>query len=150
MRDITGGIKTAKGCGYDNISSFFLKLALPFISSSLVFLFNISIETGTFPDLWQVVRVTPLFKEGDKSDKSNYRPISVLPDIARLFVKLVFDQLHHYLDANGLLSPHQSGFRVHHSTATSLHKCTDDWYNGLDTNQMNRLVFIDLKNIRHC
>ena len=72
----------------------------------------------------------------------NSCPISVLPDIARLF-----DQLHHYLDADRFLSPEQSGFRLHHLTA--MRKCTDDWYNGLDTSQMNGLVFIDLKNIRH-
>ena len=94
---------------------------------------------------WKVARFTPIFKEGDKSNKSDYHPISVLSVLARLFEKLAFDQLYHYLDANGLLSPQQSGFRAHHSTATSLPKCTDDWYNGHDTGQMTGIVLIDLK-----
>ena len=76
-------IKTAKSFGIDNISSYFLKLALPFIENSLAFLFNTSIETSQFPDSWKVARVTPIFKEGDKTEKSNYRPISVLPVISR-------------------------------------------------------------------
>ena len=83
-------IKTAKSFGIDNIFSYFLKLALPFIENSLAFLFNTSIETSEFPDSWKVARVTPIFKEGDKTEKSNYRPISVLPVISRLFEKTCF------------------------------------------------------------
>ena len=145
MGDAIGKIKTAKSFGHDNISSYFLKLALPFISRSLTHLFNISIETSMFPDSWKIARVTPIFKEGERCKKSNYRPISVLPVISRLFEKLVFDQLYQYLDDNGFLSPDQSGFRALHSTVTSLLKCTDDWYKGLDTGQVTGLIFIDLK-----
>ena len=59
----------------------FLKLALPRISGSLAYLFNIAIETSAFPDSWKIARVTPIFKEGEKCERSNYRPISVLPVI---------------------------------------------------------------------
>ena len=138
-------IKTAKSFGIDNISSYFLKLALRFIENSLAFLFNTSIETSQFPDSWKVARVTPIFKEGDKTEKSNYRPISVLPVISRLFEKLVFDQLYQYMKENGLFSPDQSGFLRLHSTLTCLLKNTDDWYNGLDLGRPVGLVFIDLK-----
>ena len=140
-----GKIKTAKRFGQDTISSYFLKLALPLTSGSLAHLFNIAIETSTFPDSWKIARVTPIFKEGDKCERSNYRSISVLPVIARLFEKLVFDQLYRYFNENGFLSPDQSGFRALHSTVTSLLKCTDNWYSGLDTGQMTGLIFIDLK-----
>ena len=138
-------IKTAKSFGTDNISSYFLKLALPIIENSLAFLFNTSIETSQFPDSWKVARVTPIFKDGDKTEKSNYRPISVLPVISRLFEKLVFDQLYQYMKENGLFSPDQSGFLRLHSTLTCLLKNTDDWYNGLDLGRLVGLVFIDLK-----
>ena len=143
--DAIGKINTANSFGHDNISSYFLKLALPFTSGSLEHLFNIAIETSTFPDSWKIARVTPIFKEGDKCERSNYRPISVLPVIARLFEKLVFDQLYWYFDENGFLSLDHSGFRALHSTVTSLPKCTDNWYSGLDTGQMTGLIFIDLK-----
>ena len=66
--------------GTDNISSYCLKIALPFIENSLAFLFNTSIETSRFPHSW---KVTLIFKVGVKTDKSNYRPISVLPVISR-------------------------------------------------------------------
>ena len=75
IRDAFATVKTAKSFGNENISSYFLKLALPFIENSLAFLFNTSIETSRFPDSWNVARVTPISKEGDKAEKSNYRTI---------------------------------------------------------------------------
>ena len=66
IRDAFATDKTAKSFGTD-ITSYFLKLALLFIENSLAFLFNTSIETSRFPDSWKVARVTPIFKDGDKT-----------------------------------------------------------------------------------
>ena len=145
IRDAMSKIKTSKSLGSDNISSYFLKLATPYIENSLVFMFDISLETSQFPDSWKNARITPIFKDGDRAEKSNYRPISVLPVISRLFEKLVFNQLHQYLVKYNLIHPGQSGFLKLHSTLTCLLKNTDDWYSGLDTGQMVGTVFIDLK-----
>ena len=93
IRDVFAKVKTTKGFGVDNISSFFPKLALPFVENSPTLLFNTSIETSIFLELWKIARVTLIFKDGVRADKSNYRPISVLPVIARLFQKLVGNQL---------------------------------------------------------
>ena len=144
-RDAFAKVKTAKSFGIDNISSYFMKLALPYIENSLAFLFNTSIETSQFPDSWKVARITPIFKDGDKTEKSNYRPISVLPVISKLFEKLVFNQLYQYMKDNGLFTSDQSGFLRLHSTLTCLLKMSDDWYNGLDLGKLVGLVFIDLK-----
>ena len=62
IRDAFAKVKTAKSFGIDNISSYFLKLALPFIENSLAFMFNTSIETSRFPDSWKIARVTPIYK----------------------------------------------------------------------------------------
>ena len=61
-------------------------------------MFNASIETSQFPNLWKLAKITPIFKGFDTSDKSNYLPISVLPVISRLFEKLIVDQLYLYLN----------------------------------------------------
>ena len=106
-------------------------------------LFNTSVEMSIFPVLWKISRVA-----GDKSEKSNYRPISVLPVISRLFERLVYDQLYQHLNSNNLLATEQSGFRTLHSTLTFL-KSTDDWYSGLDKGQLVGLVLIDLKRAFH-
>ena len=87
-----------------------IRPCLPYIENSLAFLFNASIETSQFPDSLKVARITPIFKDGDKTEKSNYRPISVLPVISKLFEKLVFNQLYQYMEDNGLFTSDQSGF----------------------------------------
>ena len=108
-------------------------------------MFNTSIETSIFPESWKLARVTPIFKDGDRTDKSNYRPISVLPVLARLFKKLVANQLCQHAIYNGLLSPAQSAYRHFHYTVIHLLKNTNDWYSGLDTGRLVGLTFIDLK-----
>jgi len=126
IRDAIGNIKTSLGFGTDNISSYFLKLAMPYIENSLAYIFNKSLVRSKFPDDWKTARVPSIIKEGDKSNKSSYRPISFLPVTSTLFGKLVSNQLYQYLDYSGLLSPTQSGFRRLHSTVTCLLKNTDD------------------------
>ena len=86
-----------------------------------------------------------IYKNGDRADKSHYRPTSVLPVISRLFEKLVTDQVYKHMEDNGLFSSGQSAFLRLHSTVTHLLKNTDDWYNMLDLGRLVGLVFIDLK-----
>ena len=145
IRDAFFKVKTAKSFGTDDISSYFLKLALPFIENSLAFMFNTSIETSMFPDSLKIARATPIYKNGDRADNSNYRPTSFLPVISRLFEKLVANQVYKHMEDNGLFSSGQSAYLRLHSTVTHLLKNTDDWYNGLDLGRLDGLVFIDLK-----
>ena len=70
---------------------------MPILASSLIQLFNLSISIGQFPDSWKVARVAPIYKDGPTDDRSNYKPISVLPVAARLFEKLIYEQLYSYL-----------------------------------------------------
>ena len=90
-------------------------------------LFNKFLEKREFPALWKTVRVLPIFKEGDNNAKENYRQISVLPVVSRLFERLIYNQQYQHLNTNDLVAPSQSGFRTLDSTATALLKCTDDW-----------------------
>ena len=93
----------------------------------------------------KVGRVTPIFKEGEKEDLNNNRPITVLPTIARSFAKLVYEQLYSYLVDNGLLGNQQWGFRSLHSTVLALNKSTDSWLLSMDRGQLNSVVFLDIK-----
>ena len=83
-------MKTPKCVGTDKISSYFLTLAIPYVSKSLAQLLKISTRNSIFPESWKTVRVTANFKEGDKGEPSNYRPNSVLPVLTRLFEKTDF------------------------------------------------------------
>ena len=88
-------------------------------------------------------------KNGDRADTLNYRFISVLPVISRLFEKLVANQVYKHREDNGLISSGQSAYLRLHSSVTHLLKNTDDWYNGLHLGRLVGLVFIDLKKALH-
>ena len=108
-------------------------------------MFNFSLQSGIFPDSWKTARVEPVYKEGSKEERSNYRPTSVLPVLARLFVNLVDKQLYDYLDKNELIYRQQSGFRSLHSVVTCLISNTNDWCFHLDHGMSTGVVFVDLK-----
>ena len=118
--------------GSDGIASHFLKIAFPAISSSLCRIYNLSMETGVFPDSWKEARVAPIFKSGNADDCSNYRPKSVLTVLSRLFEKLIYGQQYKYLVSNKHLYSDQNSFRHLHSVVSCLLKCTNDWYFNID------------------
>ena len=127
------------------MSSKLIKISAPVIVSSITKIFNSSISTGIFLDEWKLAHVTPVHKNGSPSDVNNYRPISIIPIIAKLFEKIIYDQYYKYLLDNNLLSNCQSGFRALHSTVTSLLCATDKLRLNIDKGQINGVVFVDLK-----
>jgi len=139
------GIDETKAVGLDAISNKLLKLAADILAPSLTIIFNQSIKTSLFPREWKQAKVTPVFKKGEKNDANNYRPISVIPTISKLFEKIVFDQLYTYLNTNQLLASCQSGFRPFHSTLTALTEATDHWSINIDKGFFNGVIFIDLQ-----
>ena len=78
-------------------------------------------------------------------DPNNYRPMSVLPVIAKIFVKAIFKQTYDFLSENKHLSDLQSGFRPLHSTLTTLLDITDKCYTNMDNGLINAILFVDLK-----
>ena len=76
---------------------------------------------------------------------NNYRPISVISVVAKIFEKFTFEQLYEYLNNNNLISASQSGFRSLHSTLTALIEATDNWSINIDKGLLNGVIFIDLK-----
>ena len=100
---------------------------------------------GIFPSEWKIARVVPLHKKGSRSFLDNYRPISILPVISKIFEKILYEQLYEYFTTNNLLSEQQFGFRRFHSTSTALLDCTDEWYVNMDRGLYNLAVFLDLK-----
>ena len=145
IREAMAKLTASKTFGANTISSYFLKLAFPSLENSIAMLFSTSFETSIFPELWKVYRVVPIYKEGDKSEKSYYRPMLVLPVISRLFQRLVYDQLYQHLNSNKIFAKEQSGFRILHSTLICFLKSADECYSGMDNGQLFGLVLIDLE-----
>ena len=138
-------IKNEKSAGLDKISNKLLLAAGETIVNSLTYIFNLSINTGIFPDDMKLAKVTPIYKSGDKTECGNYRPISVISAVAKVFEKLVYRQLSEFLDNYQLLSTNQSGFRTHHSTETTLLCSSNQYLVNMDRGLINGVLFLDLK-----
>ena len=113
-------LSKSKATGLDKISARLLRECADLISNSLCLIFNCSISTGVFSDEWKCSKVIPLFKNGSHSELNNYRPISIIPVVAKVFERIVYDHVLAYINNNTLISNCQSGFRGLHSTATAL------------------------------
>ena len=89
--------------------------------------------------------MTALFKKGDKTDKDNYRPISILPTVSKVIERAVHSQVYGYLDSNNLLAVSQFCFRRARSTALAVTQFTNEVLSNMDKGLENGVVFIDLK-----
>ena len=122
----------------------FLKDALSIIVSYITCIINTSIVTGVLPAACKHSLVIPLFKSGDISDASNFRPISLLPIVSKVLEKVVANQLIQYLEYNQLLSNSQHGFRPKLSTETALTIITDNIYINMDQKKITILTLSSL------
>ena len=87
------------------MDSRLLRLASPIIAPHLCHIFNLSLNQGIVPPDWKLAKVTPIYKgKGKLSDPGNYRPISVVPTVAKLMEKLVKEQLVTHLNNDNLIS----------------------------------------------
>ena len=82
----------SKATGLEKISARLLRCCSDLLSESLTVIFNCSINTGIFPDEWKCSKVIPLFKHGERGDLNNYRPILIIPVVAKVFERIIFDQ----------------------------------------------------------
>ena len=113
-------LSDAKAIGLDTITVKLLKRALPVIVSPLTELINDVLLSGKFPDQLKRARISPIFKQGNANDVSNYRPISILPAVSKVFERAIVDQILEHATSNNLLLKHQSAYKPYHSTQTAL------------------------------
>ena len=123
-----------------------LKYASDVIAPILTGLINKSFTDGVFPGVWKCAKVTALFKDGDKSLKDNYRPISILPTISKIIERSAHIQLSSFLEENRLLSQSQFGFRLKRSTSTALIAFTDQVLESMDKGCVTGTVVLDFRN----
>ena len=120
-------LNPCKSTGIDKIPAQIIRIAAPVIAESLTKIINAAIFSETVPFDWKVARVIPLHKSGSRNLFNNYRRVSILSAISKVFEKLLYEQLYDYFVSNNLLSDRQFGFRQFHSTASTLLDSTNEW-----------------------
>ena len=109
-----------KAVELDKISARLLRDSAKIVAPALQHIVSLSFENGQYPSTWKCAKVTALFKQGDRTDKDNYRPISILPTVNKVIERAVRSQLYDFLDTNKLLSVNQFCFRRGRSTELAL------------------------------
>ena len=112
----------------------------------LQIIFRNILETSTYPDMWKLANVTPIFKKEDKQLVKNYRPISLLPICGKIFEKLIFNSLYFYLNSNKLITHNQSGFRPGDSCSNQLLFLVNEIHKAFEDSKSLevRAVFLDI------
>ena len=137
-------LASKESAGHDGISLKLLKYLSPVLTKSLCLIINQSLVTGIFPTKLKIAKVLPVFKKDDVTLLDNYRPISLLTSISKLFEKVVFTQLYDYFHKNQLFYSSQYGFRKLHSTEFAALELTDRILKDIDDRDVSLAIFMDL------
>jgi len=134
----------------NDIPSKFLKIASCIVSEWLSKFFNKCMTTGEFPDSWKIAHITPIPKVHSPSSWSEYRPISVLPVLLKLFEKVLYHRVYSYLTEHNLIDKRQYGFRKNHSTELAITTIYDELPRNLDNKLITCSLFLDLSKAFDC
>ena len=130
--------------GYDEISSRLLKAAAPEILTNLKDLINLSYEIKTFPDALKRANVKALHKKGDYNNPSQYRPISILTTISKVFERSATEQIMEFYTSKNKLNTIQHAYRKYHSTTTCLFGLVDAAKQYIDEGYLVAIASLDL------
>jgi len=129
--------------GPDLIPALFLQRCRYALSVPIFIIFQLSISSGIFPDKWKLSYVTPIFKSGDKGSVTNYRPISIISVIPKLFEKIINNKL--TTTFKSTLLSNQYGFRSQRSTSTNLLVFYSDLISTVESGGQVDVIYTDLK-----
>ena len=144
LKKTLNSLKSKPSSGHDGISTSLLKYLSPALIAPLRIIINQSLITGIFPDQLKIAKVIPIYKKGDHTLVDNYRPVSLLSSISKLFEKVAYEQLYAYLHLNKLLYRSQYGFRPDHSTELAVLELTDRALIKIDEKQLPIAIYMDL------
>ena len=131
----------AAGC--DNVPVKLVKFVINEIKAPLKHIFNCSLRTGIFPEKLKISKVIPIHKKDNKTEITNYRPISLLPVFSKILERLIYNRLELFLQNNKIIYSNQHGFQPKKSTTSALLNLTDNILESFDKNQFCVGAFLD-------
>ena len=141
-------IDTSKAFQNDDIPSNIIKQNCDIFSRIIHNQFNNSLETSVFPEELKNADVIPVFKKGSRNDIENYRPVSILPNISKIFERCIYKQLYSYFD--NFLSKYQTGFRKGYSTQQCLLAMIEKLKESIDNKGVYAALLTDLSKAFDC
>ena len=142
--NVIDNLENKNSSGHDGYSNKLLKTIKGDISQSLTFIINQILTTGIFFDDFKLSKVIPLFKKRDFSYLINYRLISLLPTISKIFERVIHEQMYGYFNKFKLLAEQQYGFCKQHSTEYAAVKLIDHVSRKIEAGKIPANVYIDL------
>ena len=137
-------LKVRKAPGIDGIKTETLHEICDEIALPLTFLVNRIIDTGICPSEFKTAVIKPIFKKGDKNIPSNYRPISLITSLAKIFEKIIKVRMVKFIEKYKLISDKQFGFREGKSTQDAISCLTSEIYKNMDEGNPSLCIFLDL------
>ena len=139
-----------KSCHISSYSSRILKQICSIIAPVLSNIINKSLGTGYFPNSLKTARVIPLYKSGNVDDVNNYRPVSILPILSKIFERVVYNRVYSFLEKYNLLNRSQYGFRKGKSTIQAVLDQLEFVYKNIDSGNVVISFFIDFSKAFDC
>ena len=120
------GLRSDCSTGRHNIPAKFVKLVAEYLASPLMHIINLCLNRNEYPLLWKTARISPIPKVGEPRTNDDYRPISILPVLSKVYEKLALRQITDFLTENAILQSNISSYRKHHSATTTMLAIRDD------------------------
>lgn len=137
-------LKNTSSCGRDRISVRLIKVCYEYVNRPMVHIINTIFESGIVPDHFKESIVSPVYKSGNRTEKTNYRPISVVNNFSKIFEKALKCRLQEFLNKYNIISNNQFGFKTNSSTNDAIYKLTSTVNKYLHENKKCIAVFLDL------
>lgn len=137
-------LKNKKTVGYDEIPVDLLKTCASILVKPLTHIINRILQGGEYPQALKEALVKPIHKKGNKNIYDNYRPISILSNINKIFERIIFDKVLHFFDINNILVKQQCGFRQGKSTINAMYQALNSIIKSLNKNQVTSALCLDL------
>ena len=134
LASIIKSLNPNKAHGWDEISVRMIQISGDALIPPLIIIFNNIITTGIYPTSWKKANIVPIHKKEDKTLVKNYRPISLLPILGKMFEKCIYDSIYGYFEDNNLFTSCQSGFRKGDSCISQLMSIAHEIFLNFDTN----------------
>lgn len=150
VREIINSLKNKHSKDIYGFSVDIIKCIKNLIIIPLTKLINICFKEGSFPSSLKEVLVIPIFKKGDTNDISNYRPISLLPIISKIFEKCIASRVAHHFENNNIFTNCQHGFRKNHSTVSGILELLIKITESFEKLEYTAITFCDLSKAFDC